>query len=603
MLRTKGSLYPAAIAAGLLLGGTGSHAGAQLLDDAVWFEREIGEGIVWRYAQFDDLFDSKQSISYALVDLTNPAVELHLNYRDAWVGPSPGLDSPDFPRELTSAFAEEIPGSKVAINGSFFNTSSYDPNNPDEPWGGGTTYLKVDGEVIHNLGGGAGLVFNNREEVTILPENSNWPGPLPAWDNAITNHPMLLVNGVIQIEGDTVRHPRTVVGIDDWSDPDTLILLVVDGRTEEAAGMTFHELSLVMLELGATEAFNLDGGGSSTLWAAGEPFNGVVNFPSDNGSYDHLGQRRAANAIVVVSDEPGPAEWDGRLTSLDYPSLTRVGESLTVTATYENIGTETWTADDVSVVPSRPFGRTSEFIPAGEEDTFVTMDPETVPPGESVTFTLDLVPPEVETSTLMTENFALWHETEGYFGPRDNNLRVRTTVRPELTDAPPVVVVQGTGVGPNNQWYEEDGGWWWTNSSISFPVDGVADEGTQRISWASATGRWARFRPIFDVPGIYKVEVAFPSTTNSIEAVEYTVDHLDGDDTTVLNQHPNGGLTNQWIVLGEFPFSDDHTKSMGVHSVTVTNGNTTGNRFYSGAARFDYVGPLEPTGVEDWSLY
>ena len=68
------------------------------------------------------------------------------------------------------------------------------------------------------------------------------------------------------------RHPRTAMGI--TADRKTLILLVVDGRTSASIGMYGAELAEVMGKLGAWEAFNLDGGGSSQMWVSGK---GTVN--------------------------------------------------------------------------------------------------------------------------------------------------------------------------------------------------------------------------------------------------------------------------------------------------------------------------------------
>ena len=60
--------------------------------------------------------------------------------------------------------------------------------------------------------------------------------------------------------------------------------------------MTIAELTRLARELGLTDALNLDGGGSSTLWTLPA---GVINHPSDNGVFDALGQRIIPNAIVV----------------------------------------------------------------------------------------------------------------------------------------------------------------------------------------------------------------------------------------------------------------------------------------------------------------
>lgn len=86
--------------------------------------------------------------------------------------------------------------------------------------------------------------------------------------------------------GFQMRHPRSAIG---WS-KDYFFLVVVDGRQAGlSVGMTLTELAEYMAHLGCENAMNLDGGGSTTLWALGN----VMNNPSE-------GQERpAANAIVV----------------------------------------------------------------------------------------------------------------------------------------------------------------------------------------------------------------------------------------------------------------------------------------------------------------
>ena len=84
------------------------------------------------------------------------------------------------------------------------------------------------------------------------------------------------------------RHPRTAIG---WN-REHLFLVVVDGRQAGLSmGMNYGELSALMRRLGCTEAMNLDGGGSSTLWLGGD----VMNSPSDGR------ERLVANSLIVVS--------------------------------------------------------------------------------------------------------------------------------------------------------------------------------------------------------------------------------------------------------------------------------------------------------------
>ncbi len=82
------------------------------------------------------------------------------------------------------------------------------------------------------------------------------------------------------------RHPRSAVG---WN-AEHLFLVTSDGRREGAAGMTLEELGAFLASLGCTDAMNLDGGGSATLWAGGA----IRNQPSDGS------ERPIANALAIV---------------------------------------------------------------------------------------------------------------------------------------------------------------------------------------------------------------------------------------------------------------------------------------------------------------
>lgn len=75
------------------------------------------------------------------------------------------------------------------------------------------------------------------------------------------------------------RNPRTAMGL--TADRKTFILAVVDGRSATSAGMYGTELAELMEELGAWQAFNVDGGGSSEMWLKGK---GTLNDPSDGSS-------------------------------------------------------------------------------------------------------------------------------------------------------------------------------------------------------------------------------------------------------------------------------------------------------------------------------
>ncbi|HJR98182.1 MAG TPA: phosphodiester glycosidase family protein [Actinomycetota bacterium] len=102
------------------------------------------------------------------------------------------------------------------------------------------------------------------------------------------------------------RHPRTGMGV---TADGTVVLLVVDGRSRRSVGMTLYRFALTLASLGATDAMNLDGGGSSAMWIAGR---GVVNRPSDPG-----GERRVVNALLVLPGaDPGETRLAGGRVAL-----------------------------------------------------------------------------------------------------------------------------------------------------------------------------------------------------------------------------------------------------------------------------------------------
>ena len=85
------------------------------------------------------------------------------------------------------------------------------------------------------------------------------------------------------------RHPRSALGIS--RDSATLYVVAVDGRQQASVGMTLEELAEAMIALGAYEAMNLDGGGSTALVVR----DSIVNTPSDS-----AGERPVGNVVAIT---------------------------------------------------------------------------------------------------------------------------------------------------------------------------------------------------------------------------------------------------------------------------------------------------------------
>ncbi|WP_339276933.1 phosphodiester glycosidase family protein [Paenibacillus sp. FSL W8-0426] len=80
-------------------------------------------------------------------------------------------------------------------------------------------------------------------------------------------------------------NPRTAIGM---IAPNHYVFVVVDGRQQDSRGMTLAELAQTMKDLGATEAYNLDGGGSSTMYFMGRVVNNPLGKNSERGVSDIL---------------------------------------------------------------------------------------------------------------------------------------------------------------------------------------------------------------------------------------------------------------------------------------------------------------------------
>lgn len=121
---------------------------------------------------------------------------------------------------------------------------------------------------------------------------------------AVGGNARLVTDGVRRDFGDTVTHPRSGVGLSE--DGDTMYLVTVDGRQAHAHGLTLTEFSDFMADIGAHQALNLDGGGSSTLVARNPGTDELVvsNSPSDGE------ERRVSNGLGLFT-----AAGSGRLDS------------------------------------------------------------------------------------------------------------------------------------------------------------------------------------------------------------------------------------------------------------------------------------------------
>ncbi len=248
---------------------------AGILSGASWEEHEVGIGVVFRRTWIESLYDAPQSICVLQVDRPDRLRKLRVAcLPDAGCAPTSQLAS------TRRALA--------AVNGGFFDTKEKVPLG-----------LLIDGGVLRveqDEKRTVAIGIDRRERVHIEDRS---PGSWPQMQHARGSWPLILRKGnPVEPQGwgaADKRHPRTAAGT---TDKGGMVLLTVDGRSSKAAGMTLLELALVMQALGCETAMNLDGGGSTTMWI--RTF-GVVNHPSDNSRFDHLGERPVTDAICVLA--------------------------------------------------------------------------------------------------------------------------------------------------------------------------------------------------------------------------------------------------------------------------------------------------------------
>lgn len=189
----------------------------------------------------------------------------------------------------------EREGFEVAINGDFFSVTPA-PDAPKEQkgyvvdmWASVTGPATTDGRTWSKLPEGEerpSFLIDAKNRATIARIGTP-PGDAK---QVISGSDIVVHNGkdvAPTSKGFAMtRHPRTAIGIADRGK--RLVLVVVDGRKKDAAGVTLPELAGVMLRLGCASAMNLDGGGSSVI---------ILEDPK-------TGERRILNGISDGRERP-----------------------------------------------------------------------------------------------------------------------------------------------------------------------------------------------------------------------------------------------------------------------------------------------------------
>ena len=192
------------------------------------------------------------------------------------------------------ALAYDKPGRRVlaAVNGDFFAKDG----TPQGIYYRNGTCLK--GTMTDNVCTFFAITKNKKAIIGSYDEYDSYKEDI---QEAVGGRVRLMTNGNVLPQTVTALEPRTAIGV---TDDNVVYILVADGRNFwYSNGMRYAEMGAVMKALGAKNAINLDGGGSSTFIIrkiAGfeDGRFAIRNWPYDNGGVE----REVANGLLVVTD-------------------------------------------------------------------------------------------------------------------------------------------------------------------------------------------------------------------------------------------------------------------------------------------------------------
>lgn len=188
--------------------------------------------------------------------------------------------------EKTSEIAQEC-GAILAINGDYYGAQE-----KGYVLRGGVLYRSTAAKDQEDLVIYENGAFEIIEEGEVSAEVLLGKGAM----QILSFGPALVIDGEISVaEGEEVgraksSNPRTAIA---RMEENHYLFIVADGRTEESEGLSLYQLAEFVKELGAETAYNLDGGGSSTMYFMGE----VINNPTTNGNSI---KERSVSDIVYI---------------------------------------------------------------------------------------------------------------------------------------------------------------------------------------------------------------------------------------------------------------------------------------------------------------
>ena len=251
---------------------------ASVLAEADW-GWQSRNGVEYGKASFADLYGNPQVISIARYSGESMSTTLYDKEGSA---------------QGTNSLAAEA-GASAAINGSYFNMST--STSTTALWLYGNEVTTTAADEFARVNGIIG--FKDGTFSIESYTSSTTAATLASWgkkyDCLVAAGPIIRRKGVsmdanIGGEGFYGPHPRTMLG---KCADGTVYMVVMEGRMDNATGFSMDNMVALAEDLGMTDAINLDGGGSSTLWVDGA---GIINRLSGGAV------RNVPNIIIAVPD-------------------------------------------------------------------------------------------------------------------------------------------------------------------------------------------------------------------------------------------------------------------------------------------------------------
>ena len=190
--------------------------------------------------------------------------------------------------DLISNMASNV-GATIAVNGDYYGART-------------SGYVIRNGELLRST-----KASDNQEDMVIWSDGSMSiirEGDITAEEllekgavQVLSFGPGLVIDGEVSVDSNDevgkamAENPRTAIG---YISENHYVLVVADGRTDENIGLSLLELAEFMKNtLGVSQAYNLDGGGSSTMYYNGE----VINNPTTNGNT--ISERAVSDILYV----------------------------------------------------------------------------------------------------------------------------------------------------------------------------------------------------------------------------------------------------------------------------------------------------------------